>query len=688
MISLLSGVQEISKVGASTARLLRNVGIEFVEDLLFHFPFRYEDFTTTTLIKDLRAGVNANIVGHIEIIQNKRSPRQRMNITEALVNDGSGATKIVWFNQPFIARSLGAGDRVSISGKVEEDFSGAFFRSPNYEKIDKNKAMHTQGMVPIYSLTGNLTQKQIRFLIGQIIHLTQNVADFLPVEVKTALNLCDLSDALRKIHFPHNQSELNQARYRLAFDELFLLQMKAQVIKAEISGLRARSLKFYEQETRDFVAGLPFELTADQKISAWQILRDLEKEIPMARLLEGDVGSGKTVVAAIAMLSAALNGSQAVLMAPTEILARQHFDSISKLFSKADMPVILRTRSQKIISTGEVEKGGIDKAIKNGEANIIIGTHALIQEKIEFSDLGLAIIDEQHRFGVKQRKALTEKSQSGVYPHLLSMTATPIPRSLALALWGDLSVSIIKTKPANRLDIVTRLVAEDDRASVYEFIRRQIEAGRQAFVVCPLIDASDAFGAKSVKEEFEKLDKVIFKDLKIEFLHGRMKSEEKERIMSDFLENKIKILIATSVVEVGVDIPNASVMVIEGADRFGLAQLHQFRGRVGRGEHQSHCLVFGEMNNPATAQRLKIFESCSDGFVLAREDLKMRGPGEVYGKMQKGFPELKIANIMDYNLMRLARDEAARIFAGDNTLKKWPKLLAKIEEMDFDAHIE
>ena len=693
MLTLTSSIKEINKVGVATARQLKNFNIETVEDLLHYYPFRYDDFSAVVPINALQAGLNVNIVGYIELIQNKRSPRKKMNITEALIADDTGSVKIIWFNQPFIGRSLQAGDKVSFSGQVAEDYSGVYLKSPNYEKIGQDKGSHTQGLVPNYHLTSGLTQKQLRFLISQIINLSEKLVDCMPLEIKNNLSLLDLKDAIKNIHFPQKKESLEKARKRLSFDELFLIQLRSQLIRRDALQCVSASIKFLEKETREFVKNLPFELTKDQKITTWKILQDLEKKKPMARLLEGDVGSGKTIVAVIAMLNAALNKKQSVLMVPTEILAKQHFTSICKLLDSNDIKVGLVTNSDKKLNyepkIKEPKKKKYDSSFIIQNSDIVIGTHSLIQEGVNFNNLSLAIIDEQHRFGVHQRKKLIEESgDKKTSPHLLSMTATPIPRSLALALYGDLDVSIIREMPKGRKQIVTQIVLDQEREACYKFVRENIQAGRQVFVVCPLIDVSDKLGVKSVKEEFEKLNNVIFKDLEMAMIHGKMKPLEKEEIMQGFVDNKIKILVSTSVIEVGVDIPNASIMIIEGADRFGLAQLHQFRGRVGRGEHQSHCFLFSESNSPKTLERLNALVNSNDGFALAQADLRLRGPGEVYGTMQKGFFELKIASLFDYNLMQKAKDEICKLFTQDPKLEKWPTLKKKIDEMQVDMHLE
>ncbi|MFH1233083.1 MAG: ATP-dependent DNA helicase RecG [Patescibacteria group bacterium] len=732
MLTLGTDIIKINRVGESTVKRLKKLGIKTARDLLFYFPFRYDDFTQQTAINKLQAGVSANVVGQVELIQNKRSKNKRMYITEALINDGTDSLKVVWFNQPFITNSLRSGDKVSLAGRVEDEYGCLVMVSPVYEKVfltqnstppttpcqggtqpplvrgDSNPPnhpyqegnnIHTQGFVPNYHLTAKITQKQIRFLIKQIIDLAGQLVDWLPKEIKQELKLLNLDQAISQIHFPKNNLAITQANQRLAFDELFLIQVQSQLTKMELNKSKAIAIDFHEKETKDFVDKLPFKLTNAQRQSAWEIIKDIEKHKPMARLLEGEVGSGKTLVACIAMLNVALAGKQAVLMVPTEILARQHYDTICKLFAEFNLKIGLVTSSQKQISNfqfpifNKISKTKLFKLKTKdiiNNSDVIVGTHALIQDKIKFKNLALAVIDEQHRFGVEQRALLsrTNADKNGLMPHLLSMTATPIPRSLALALYGDLDLSVINELPKNRKKIITKVVAEEKRLKAYEFIKDQINQGRQVFVICPLIDLSDKLGVKSVEDEYVKLDKIIFPNIAIGRLHGRLKFVEKEKTMQDFFDNKIKILVSTSVVEVGVDVPNATIMMIEGADRFGLAQIHQFRGRVGRSNWQSYCFLFTDSQIDKTLERLNALVKCSNGFDLAKIDLKLRGPGEVYGTMQKGFPELKIASLFDYVLMKQARDQAIKLINQDPTLSIWPKLKEKLHETGKIIHPE
>ncbi|NTU99284.1 ATP-dependent DNA helicase RecG [Candidatus Falkowbacteria bacterium] len=703
MLTLDTGISSISRVGDSTAKKLRSLGIETVEELLFYFPFRYDDFSKPVKTNQIVSGENACLVGRIELLQNKKSFRKKVNVTEALVSDENGSVKVVWFNQPFIVKNLKVGDLVSLAGKVEEDFAGPFLASPNYEKIMPGvAAVNTQGLVANYNLTAGLTQKQLRYLIRQVLPLAKQVKDWLPEEIIKKNKFLPLASAIELIHFPKNPNDIFHARRRLAFNELFAIQLAAQQNQLGLSRSKAPQIHFDQEQTKKFVDDLPFTLTNAQRKAAWAVLQDLEKDKPMTRLIEGDVGSGKTVVAALVMLNAAASGWQSALLVPTEILAKQHFFSLSKLLKNTDVRIGLVTRSEARSNQDELAFTGeaIGKKLKKPDpqtiinnSDIIIGTHAIIQQKIQFDKLGFVVIDEQHRFGVAQRQTLLDKMTPGadstpIVPHLLSMTATPIPRSLALALYGDLSISILDELPAGRKQITTRIVSEDKRQLAYKFIKEQIEQGRQAFVICPLIDPSDKLGVKSVTTEFEKLDQEIFPDLAVGLLHGKMKAKEKEQVMSDFAENKTKILVSTSVVEVGVDVPNATIMMIEGAERFGLAQLHQFRGRVGRSVHQSYCFLFSESGSGETQRRLNALVENHDGFSLAKIDLELRGPGEVYGQLQKGFPELKIASLFDYALMDEAKQAVALILSADPQLKSHPLLMQKMADWQSNIHWE
>ncbi len=689
-------LSHISRVGPATATRFKKLGIATAKDLLYHFPVRYDDFTETTPINDVIPGNKHNIQGEIELIQNKRSHKKRLNITEALVKDDSGEIKIIWFNQSFITKNLKTGDRVSLSGKIEKNYGYAVMVSPVYEKISSKELIHTKGLIPNYGSTEGITQKQIRFLISEIIPLTKVIKDWLPEKIIKNLGLFHLREAIYKIHFPQTLKEAERARQRLAFNELFLFQLKSQLIRREIKSQKSQKLKFFEAEIKKFVQSLPFTLTNAQRKSGWEVIRDLQKSTPMSRLLEGDVGSGKTMVSILAVFSSYLNRQksgnnyQSVLMVPTEILAEQHFNSFCKLFQNYNFNITLLTRGNKKNNFNKNDsKKNILKDISSGSSHLIIGTHSLIQEEIKFKNLVLAIIDEQHRFGVEQRKKIMEKSgDAKSSPHLLSMTATPIPRSLALVFFGDLDVSIIDEMPKGRKPIITKIIPENQRNRTYEFIRQQINKGEQVFVICPLIESSEKMEVKSVNQEFQKLSRNIFPDLSVGVLHGKLKQTEKENVMRDFLKGKYNILLSTSVVEVGVDVPNATIMAIEGAERFGLSQLHQFRGRVGRGSNQSYCFLFTESESKKTQERLSALSKYQDGFNLAKMDLKLRGAGDMFGTAQKGFPEFKLASLFDYKLMKKAQEEAKKLTEKSPDLSLYPFLSKKLNYWKKNVHLE
>jgi ATP-dependent DNA helicase RecG len=701
MLTLQTSVEQLLRIGKTTAKRLRKLGLETAKDLLFYFPFRHEDWSQVVPINKLTYGSVATCRGKIELIKNTRSFYRRKNITEALVSDDSGSIKVVWFSQPYLVKILKSGDEIFLSGKVDFDRFGLHLTSPSYEKVPvAGETTHTARIVPIYSSTENLTQKQLRFLAKLVVPLANHIQDWLPAEIKNSARLVDLKIALRQVHFPDSKQKLDQAKRRLKFDELFLIQLRNALLKINLQKIKAAKIKFKENETKKFTSSLPFKLTNAQRRAAWEILQDLEKSQPMNRLLEGDVGSGKTVVAAIAILNTVLNGYRAVVMAPTEILAKQHYNTFTRLFAPFDIVVGILTHSYRQTNMFKNPKSEIQnpkqiqnsksqmiKQINDGKVHLIIGTHALIQEGVRFDNLGLAIVDEQHRFGVEQRKALrSDGGERG--PHFLSMTATPIPRTMSLIFYGDLDLSIIDELPADRKKIITKVVAPEKRQAAYDFIKKEIKSGRQAFVICPLIDPSDKLGVKSAQDEHKKLGQDIFSDFKIGLLHGKMKAEKKEETMQDFLKNKINILVSTSVVEVGVDAPNATIMIIEGAERFGLAQLHQFRGRVGRSNFQSYCLLFFESENQEAAERLHTLVNCENGFVLAEKDLAQRGPGEIFGTRQHGLPDLKAATLNDYQIAKEAKEAAEKLIQKDPEFLNYPDIKEKIEEFEKRVHLE
>jgi len=689
-LELSTHVSEIGTVGKTIATRLKKLGIETAQDLIFYYPFRYEDFSQVSDIGSLQAATSATVRGKIEIINNRRSWKKKIFLTEALISDPSGSAKVIWFNQPFLTKILKPGEEIYVSGKVDSDRYNLQFLNPIYEKAKAyGSNIHTARIVPIYPTTEGLTQKQIRWLIKLALAAADQIVDWLPGEVREELKFPVLKEAIEQIHFPDSALAADRAVARLKFDELFLFLLQSKLVKRELKSCQAPPVIFQTEETKSFVDSLPFQLTDDQKKVAWQIVSDLEKDEPMNRLLEGDVGSGKTVVATIAMLNVALTGYQSVLMVPTEILAEQHFNNISRLLKSTKVEVALLTGSAKKIGDKNYLKARILSEIRGGQVDIIVGTHALIQQDIEFNKLAFVAVDEQHRFGVEQRKILHQKGLAkNIVPHFLSMTATPIPRSLALTLYGDLDLSVIRELPKERKKTITEIIDSKDRPQCYDFIKQEILTGRQAFVVCPLIDPSDKLGMRSVTEEYQRLKEDVFYDFKIEKLHGRLKGSEKQKIMADFLAKKSDILVSTSVVEVGVDVPNATVMIIEGSDRFGLAQLHQFRGRVGRGEYQSHCFLFTENSNQKTNARLQALVEAKDGFELAEKDLEFRGPGEIFGLNQTGWPQFRIASLADKPIIALAHSQVEKIIGRDPELKNHSSLKERISQLNQSVHLE
>ena len=711
MINLQTPLTQIRKLDKKKKEAFERLGLFTLQDLLFYFPKNYDDFSTISKISDIATGQSYTIKGKITSINNIRTPRKRINLTEAIITDDSGSAKAIWFNQPYLKNTFAPGTEVILNGKVEKKYNGLQITSPVYERFKEN-SLHAGRIVPQYPETYNITSKWIRFFINPLLKNVNLVKDFLPDNIKNSQNLIDLPEAIKQIHFPENNEKLNQAIRRLSFDELFLIQLDSQIKRQDWQQNKSKKFKFDQNLIKKFVKSLPFTLTNDQKRTSWDILRDLEKNKPMGRLLEGDVGSGKTIVAAIAALQVANLGSQVAIMAPTEILAKQHFESFQELYKDAGVKIGLLTRLDNIYdSNTNITRKDFLKLIKQGKIDIVIGTHALIQKEVKFKQLGLAVIDEQHRFGVNQRADLKKVNQSKFTPHLLSMTATPIPRTLSLAIYGDLDISIIREKPKGRKEILTKIVAPDNRQKAYDFINQKVQTGRQVFVICPRIESkkpsslsprqTNSAGkqkmkkenvlwddVKAVKDEYKKLDKEVFPNLKIGLLHGKLKKQEKEKVMSDFAKNKINILVSTSVVEVGVDIPNATIMMIEDAEKFGLAQLHQFRGRVGRGEHQSFCFLFSESPNFPSLQRLSALTKTNDGFELAEMDLKLRGPGEVYGQRQSGLPDLKMASLTDYENIKKAKCEAEELLKTHPDLEKYPQLKHELAKFKNAVHLE
>lgn len=681
-------VKKLHKIGQEKAKSLNKIGIKTIGDLLWHFPWRYDDLSEIKDISQLEENVLATVRVKILSLKTLRSWKRKITITEILASDSQDQVKAIWFGQKFVGQILKIGDEIFLSGKPSFKNNLWQFSSPSYDKVKKVN-IHSARLVPIYHSSADLSQKQLRFLINLALKHAPKIDDPLPVEILNQEKYPYLHEALQAIHFPEEETDLSQATKRLKFQELFYLQCKYQLAKKDYLQHTSWPLVHQEKILQETIISLPFTLTTDQDRVLAEILSDLNQNKPMNRLVEGDVGSGKTIVAILAALNTVANPSkfQTVLMAPTEILAQQHFQTIQKILAKKyQTTCALLTKDQQLLADKAIDKNELLKKIKAGSVQFIVGTHALIQDKIDFARLALVIIDEQHRFGVRQRQALQKKSKAQV-PHLLSLTATPIPRTLALTLYGDLDISLIQSKPQGRKDIKTILVPERKRLAAYQFVKDKIKLGQQAFVICPLIDESDILGYKSVTAEYKKLNEEIFPDLEIGLLHGKLKSEAKQKLMADFKANKFPILVATSVIEVGVDIPQATIMIIESAERFGLSQLHQFRGRIGRNSLSSFCLLFTSHSSHLEKARLKALTQTNNGFELAELDLNLRGSGEIFGTKQSGLMQLKIATLKDTEEIKKAQVWAKKIMQEEKYQANQP-LQKLLKNLKTEMHLE
>jgi ATP-dependent DNA helicase RecG len=682
---LNSPITAIKGITPTTSAKFAKLDVRTVHDLLYFFPRRYIDYSQRKLVAELKEGEEQSIVALIWQARVATFGGQRG--TEAIVGDETGNIRVVWFNQPYLARRFPTNAKVVISGRVSSFKGQKVFESPEWEMFEDKELIHTGRLVPVYPLTQGLYPRQVRKWTREAIDgWIWQVSDFLPSEIKNRCHLLDLPEAIVQAHYPDDDRMAEKAKERLAFDELFLLQLGVLARKRDWQESQPGNAFNVDQEIINrFLHHLPFTLTHAQERVLNEILADLKQSKAMSRLLQGEVGSGKTVIATLALLLAAANAFQGALMAPTEVLAEQHFSNICDYLSHVGIQKPSSEQGEGFInryegilsqpltiallvgSLNSSEKEDLHRRIMQGEVDIIIGTHALIQEKVEFCKLGLAVIDEQHRFGVSQRSALRQK---GFNPHVLVMTATPIPRTMALTLYGDLDLSTIDELPPERQEVKTKWLKPQYRGKAYAFVHRQVSAGGQAFIIYPLIEESDVLEAKAATTEYEHLSKEVFPDLKLGLLHGRMLPKEKEEIMRRFRTGELDILISTSVVEVGIDVPRATVMLVEGADRFGLSQLHQLRGRVGRDKKQAYCLLIPEKPSPEVRERLNLIEKTHDGFALAEEDLRLRGPGEFFGTLQSGLPDLKVAKLSDLHLLELARHEAINLFQSDCSLKK------------------
>jgi len=675
----------IKGIALSVANKFAKLNVRTVRDLLHFFPRRYVDYSRIKPISELMEGEEQTITGtiwqaRIAILGNRQG-------TEAIVGDKTGNIRAVWFNQPYLAKRFRTNARIVVSGTVSVFKGHKVFESPEWELLGDKELIHTGRLVPVYPLTQGLYPRQVRKWTKEIVDgYAGQLGDFLPSEIKTRCQLLDLPTAIAQVHYPDDLAMAGRARGRLSFDELFLLQLGVLARKRDWKeGQPGNAFHIDQEVISRFLGCLPFTLTRAQERVLKEILTDLKQAKAMSRLLQGEVGSGKTVIATLALLIAASNGYQGALMAPTEVLAEQHYTNICNYLSRAsaqdpgselDKGTIRRykgflskplTIALLIGSLSSSEKEKLHGKIKEGKVDIVVGTHALIQKEVEFDKLGLAVIDEQHRFGVLQRSALRQK---GFNPHVLVMTATPIPRTMALTLYGDLDLSVIDELPPGRQVVKTKCLDPQDREKAYRFLQRQVSNGRQAFIICPLVEESEVLEAKAATTEYKRLSREVFPDLKLGLLHGQMPGSEKEEVMRHFRGGELDILVSTSVVEVGIDVPKASVMMVEGAERFGLSQLHQFRGRVGRDKEQGYCLLIPEKLSWEARERLRLMERVHDGFALAEKDLELRGPGEFFGTHQSGLPDLKLAKLTDLHSLELARREAMTLFQIDPDLKK------------------
>lgn len=717
-LSLASSLSSLNRIGpAYLARLNKNLKLKTVLDLIYHFPHRYEDFTAIKHIDELEPGATVTIQGAVLETRTTRTWKRKLFLTEADIEDESGTITALWYNQPYLATTLKQGIRVNLSGKIAKDGKKLFLQNPVHEIIRDNAQFfaHTGRLVPVYPETKGVSSRWLRYQMKHLIPVIKTIPDFLPPLILKKHSFLGLARALKEIHFPTSFASVEQAKARLGFNELFLIQLFLASRKNNLKKESAPVIAFDQARIKNFVASLPFKLTEAQRIVAWEILRDIQKPHPMNRLLNGDVGAGKTVVAALATYQASARGFQSAFMAPTEVLSAQHFETFVSLFKRSPFDIALvsaahnklfRADDQKTI---ELKKKDLPHALQN--ARIIIGTHALLYNSLKFKNLALVIIDEQHRFGVSQRAAMIRR-QSWT-PHLLSMSATPIPRTLSLAIYGDLDISILNEMPRGARSIETEIILPSHETRVRAFVREKMKAGEQVFVICPRIQptentespsrkqTAELYGPilresagslqkslqlemKAVETEYEKLKK-LFPDVAIAKLHGRMSAKAKSDVLSGMRLGEINMLVATSIVEVGIDIPHASIVWVENAERFGLAQLHQFRGRIGRAGQRAWCFLFSDKQN---SERLRAMTLTHDGFKLAQKDLEIRGPGEFYGVSQWGFPDLTIGSLADYKTVKLARDESLNVLNEDPELKQYPALKGKFSDFAQKIHLE
>ena len=660
LLMLSSPVSTLKGIGAALAEKLKPLGIETVGDLVYHFPRRYLDRSNVTLIRSAMTGGEVTVAGRVYDVESKRT-RTGKNMLTVTISDGTGYVAGVWFNQAYHADRLEPGSLVSFFGKLGFNYGKLQMVNPAYDVLEGPggkalEAIHTGRVIPVYRGTAGVTSAMLRRLDSRALEQLEGMADPVPGDIRRKFGLPPLYRSLKEVHFPTGSEALRKARSSALFDEIFTMQLGLALLK-EKRRRCGKGIAHGEpgELVSDFLGSLPFELTGDQRKASSEILADMRDALPMNRLLQGEVGSGKTVVAVLAMLLAVEGGRQAAMMAPTEILAQQHYRRINAMLEGLPVDVALMTSSTK------------EGSLSRGAPGIAIGTHALIQHSVEFDRLGLAVIDEQHRFGLDQREALAAK---GTFPDVLHMSATPIPRSLSLTLYGDLDVSEIRQMPLGREPVITVVAGEDQREGAFAMIRKELARGRQAFVICPLIEGSEKLEARAAADEARRL-RSVFPEVRLELLHGQMKSREKKRVMEAFSAGEVDVLVSTVVVEVGIDVPNASVMVIENADRFGLAQLHQLRGRVGRGGERAYCVMFAEPTTDEARERMRAIRESDDGFALAEEDLRIRGEGSLFGTRQSGLPDLRLVRLTrDFELIKRARAEAFALVKNDPGLSR------------------
>jgi ATP-dependent DNA helicase RecG len=668
-MNLSTPLQSVKGVGVKIGEQLSLAGLHTVGDLITFLPRAYEDFSEVVEIANIKPG-KRTIRAKCESVTTKRV-RRGMTITTAVLADSSGKLQAVWFNQPYRATQLKSGDEFFFSGLFEFSYNKYQLSNPSAEKVS-DVPVSTDRIVPIYRAVKGLKSQVVRKILVELRPLMTMLPETIPAEIVKSEKLLSYSDGLLALHFPDGSDDIERGRERFGFEELLSLLLAAQLNKKANAQLTGWHIPFDKVVVTKFVQQLPFKLTDAQRRAAWEIIQDFEKATPMNRLLQGDVGSGKTVVAGLAARQAASSGFQSAIMAPTEILASQHAETLTELLAPLGVSVGLLTGSVK--GKARVE---LYKQIATGGVDVVVGTHALIQETVKFYRLGFVVIDEQHRFGVAQRQELLKKSEH--MPHLLAMTATPIPRSLALTVYGELDISILDELPKGRKPIMTKIWSPNSRAQLYDLIEEQLAMGRQAYVICRLIDDNVDNDVKSVQEEYKKLRVGPFKHRQIGLLHGKLKPAEKDAIMSDFASGKLDMLVSTTVVEVGVDVPNATVILIENADQFGLSQLHQLRGRVGRSQHQSYAyLMLSDSKKPS--QRLREIEKSNDGFYLAEVDLKLRGPGEIYGRAQHGELNLQVATLADTKMIARAQQAARKLVDSDQSLLQYKQLASQVEK--------